>query len=171
MIAQKDIFKLLKSVEASLNIGYKSAHSDSENIFLDAGEILQISPYYQFGDDDYRVRCLEKDISRFKEKYFPNQEDKDEFYAGFSLYIHEEQLKNNYEIIEKADLTKLDFSKNEDRVIFVNQVWISHKKIDLLPKDLQAEFKLILKKYENVEITSNEVFNIHLYLMEEYYTK
>lgn len=171
MLEQKDIIKLLNPIKATLHIGYKAPHSDYESVLLDSGTVLQISPYCELGDDEYRFNCLEKDIPTFKVKYFPNSQYNDEYYEGFSLFILKLDLENKYEIIEKADLTKLDFTKNEDRAIFVRQVWASHKKIQLLPNDLQVEFKAIIKQYEDGEITSNEVFNYHLYAIENYYTK
>ena len=169
MLAQKDVILLLQPVKAIINIGYNAPFSDSQNIVIEAGTYLEVSPYCDLSSDRLIFRCLDEDIPNLKLKYLLNSEEKDPYYNGIGFSILKDHLENRYQITRNSDHSKLDFSKCDDRHIFIGQVWELYNKFSLLPAQMQLDFKSVLKNYEDRFITSNEVVNELIYIMEEHY--
>jgi hypothetical protein len=169
MLAQKDVILITQPVNAHLNIGYNAPYSGSYNIIIETGTNLEVSPFCDLSSDRLIFRCLDEDIPKLKLKYLLNSDDKDPYYIGISFSILKQNLKDKYQITKNSDNTILDFTKPGDRYIFIRQVWELYSKFGLLPPQMQIDFKSVLQQYEDRFITSNEVINELIDVMEEHY--
>lgn len=169
MLAQKDLIIITEPVKARIHISYRAPYSDYIDIILETGTNLEVSPYCDLSEDDLGFRCLEEDTLKFTIKYLLNSEYKDQYYNGIRFSISKENLENKYQIIKNSDLTELDFTKPEDRAIFISQAWELYKKVDSFPRKLKLEFLSIFQLHDDGFITKNEAFNQQHNVMENYF--
>jgi len=187
MLNYKDIIKLINPVKAHLSIGTtrearhfqdlpfsgEDPDPSSYDIVLEQGQVLQVCPFHPIMDEMYYFRCIPEDKEKFEKKYFCNKEYQDGYYSGFGLSILTTDLENNFEIIEKADLFNLNLCNNGDKFILIDQYIKNpqNENMNILTSELKMKFSETLKQYDEMLITSNEVFNCLLGILIEHYNK
>ena len=153
----KDIIELTKPCKAELHISYDVGLFYFMNITLDEGVLLQVSPFSSDLKHKITFRILPPNQDELEIEFI---DKKEQYYDGYGIDIDAGELKNDFNIKEKFDVSSIDFTNKEDHSIFLH-LFFENK----VPQHIKIDSTLLEKLNERMDdfekqlITSNELMN------------